>query len=380
MTPCIDRVRLLSVDAAPGTVWLFVELSLDDGTAGWGEASLNGAEAAVAAVARRLLPELAGTVIATDALFARLPFATLPEAAVSSAVMQAFRDAGARHAGAPLAECLDTRRRDRVGLYANINRRTRDRAPEGMAASARDAQAAGFDAVKIAPFDEVQPGQPRDEMRAAMAPGLARIAAVRDVLGPQARLMVDCHWRFDATGAAEMIDAAAPLAPWWIECPVDEAPENIDVIRGLRARANAVGLRLAGLETRIRAEGFQPYLDAGAYDVMMPDVKYAGGPDEMLRLAALFARHGVAFSPHNPTGPICHAQSLHICAALADSDLLEHQFDETPLFDALVGHALPLPCRGVAAPDWTRPGLGIDLAGDAARLRDVAATGKGAGA
>jgi galactonate dehydratase len=104
---------------------------------------------------------------------------------------------------------------------------------------------------------------------------------------------------------------------------------------------------------------------------MMPDVKYAGGPDEMMRIAALFGRFGVAFSPHNPSGPICHIHSLHICAALGASDLLEHQFDETPLFDAVIAGGLAKSSCGYATPDWDRAGLGADLVRDPKLVSDV---------
>ena len=79
----------------------------------------------------------------------------------------------------------------------------------------------------------------------------------------------------------------------------------------------------------------------------------------MLALAAEFTRHGVAFSPHNPSGPVCYAQSLHVCAALAESDLLEVQFDETPVFDTLAGQSPPrLDAGGVPVP-VADSGLGI---------------------
>ncbi|MEX0828445.1 MAG: enolase C-terminal domain-like protein, partial [Haliea sp.] len=146
-----------------------------------------------------------------------------------------------------------------------------------------------------------------------------------------------------------------------IECPVPESAETIPLIKELRHLANSAGVRLAGLETQTSAEAFRPYLRAGAYDVMMPDVKYAGGPAEMLRIAELFAHHKVAFSPHNPTGPICHAHSLQVCAAVRNSDLLEHQFDESPAFDAIIGHAISAPRDGFATLDWTKPGLGVAL-------------------
>ncbi len=65
-------------------------------------------------------------------------------------------------------------------------------------------------------------------------------------------------------------------------------------------------------ELGIGEQGFAPFLAAGIYDAMMPDVKYVGGLQTVMRLAEMFAAAGVGFSPHNPSGPICHAVSLHI--------------------------------------------------------------------
>ena len=110
---------------------------------------------------------------------------------------------------------------------------------------------------------------------------------------------------------------------------------------------------------------------------MMPDVKYAGGPDEMLRLASLFEQYRIKFSPHNPTGPMCHAHSLHICAVLDSCDLLEHQFDETPLFKQVIECGIPETEGGVASLDWSRPGLGVELSADATLFREVFCMGRG---
>lgn len=372
MTARIEQARLFSLAATPKTVWLFVELVLDDGRSGWGEASLAEHEAAVRDAAEIVLAGLAGrTLSSPEAMTAALPFDTLASAALSSAVAQALWDLDAQLTNVSLAERLGGRRRERIGLYANINRRTRDRSVEGVAASAGEAWAAGFRALKIAPFDEVRRDLTRAEMRAAMEPGLARAFAIREALGPDIRLMLDCHWRFDVDGARELTDACRDLAPYWIECPVDETPGAIDAIKSLRARANGAGIKLAGLETQILADGFRPYVLAGAYDVMMPDVKYAGGPAEMLRIADFFASHNVAFSPHNPTGPICHMHSLHVCAALPDSDLLEHQFDETPVFGSIVGGDVPPVHEGAATPEWSRPGLGIALHPESGAAEEV---------
>ena len=183
-----------------------------------------------------------------------------------------------------MVDALGGARRENVPVYANINRRTEVRTPAGSAQSARDALAAGFSALKVAPFDEVSVALcARGEGSAAMQAGLARVAAVRATAGPACRLMVDCHWRFDEATAARLIDAAAEQRVHWIECPLPETHDNLAALVRLRSRANAHGALLAGMENGIGSESFAPCCAAGAYDVMMPDVKYVGGLGEMLR-------------------------------------------------------------------------------------------------
>ena len=111
---------------------------------------------------------------------------------------------------------------------------------------------------------------------------------------------------------------------------------------------------------RVRLEAFLPWCEAGAYDTMMPDVKYAGGLSEMLRIGEALAAHGVEVSPHNPSGPVSHVASLHVCSTLGACDLLEMQFDESPLFDAFCGHAIPS-VRDAAATLPDGPGFGVAL-------------------
>ena len=120
------------------------------------------------------------------------------------------------------------------------------------------------------------------------------------------------------------------------------------------------------MEQGIGYRSFQPYCVAGCYDVMMPDVKYVGGLREMLRCAAEFARHGVAMSPHNPSGPIAHVASLQVSAAMLSFDMLELQFDESPLFDDLVVSGCPKRTGGLSALPESN-GLGIRLAPEALR-------------
>lgn len=306
----IAEVRAVAARVTPRTTWVFARVACTDGFAGWGEGTLEGKAADVGAAIERQrgsLGAIPGDLVA---------------AAAHSAVEQATWDLKARRAGRPLAELLGGARRERVPLYANINRGTTHRSPEGFAQRAREAAALGFGAIKIAPFDNI-------------AEGYARIAAAADALAGRAELYVDCHWRFDERKAHEALAECARLGVTWFECPIPETPENFPAIKRLRAQANAAGMRLAGAELFIGVQGFKPILQQGLYDVVMPDVKYAGGLAECLRIAELAERHGCAISLHNPSGPVCHAHSVHLSAALASGERLEYQHGETPLFFAI---------------------------------------------
>lgn len=346
----------------PRTHWIFVEVCTRSGLRGYGEATLSGQEEAVFAS----LAKLSSCVLACpDATPSCLPvgdtLARLPDAAAFSSLDQALWDIEGQRRGISIGQALGGIGRDRILLYANVNRRTADRSPAGFAASALDAVAAGFSAIKIAPFDEVGNGDPKQgQSLSAIEPGLARISTVRAAVGANCRLMIDCHWRMNERTAQAAIAAVAQYGVHWVECPLPETPDHLPALRRLRTLANRKGIRLAGCEENIRRDGFAPFLNAGAYDVMMPDAKYVGGLKEMLSLSRIFSEHGVEFSPHNPTGPICHAASLHVCAAANSLDVLEIQFDESPWFDRLQKFPLPPAGCGMASVP-VQPGLGTEL-------------------
>jgi galactonate dehydratase len=367
----VQEARWHQLRVSPKTVWSFVELIDADGRTGVGEATLGQREAEM----RDALGRFQAAVIGRAPLEAGLDPAravarSLPEFSVVSALDQAVWDLAAQQRGVSLSVSLGGLRREKIRVYANINRGIASRTEEGFAAHARRAVADGFSAIKIAPFDGVD--LYGDSLRVADSrlfdAALARIAAVREAIGPSVDLMVDCHWRLNRASAETVLRAAAPFALYWLECPVPETPEMLETLRHLRKLANAQGVRLAGCEEMNLCSGFAPFLEAQAYDVMMPDAKYVGGLREMLRVADALERNGVQFSPHNPSGPVCHAASLHICAVAAALDRLEIQYAETPLFEELVGGTLPRPVNGeIEAP--REPGLGVRL--DRALIREL---------
>lgn len=365
----IAAVEFLGVNVTPKTNWSFLLIRTEGGLTGTGECTLSDHEALLAAEVARIAPALLGKdALARNRLARVLPHAPggLVTHAVTSALEQALWDLAGQAAGQPIHALLGGALRAGVPLYANINRGADPRTPKGFAAAARRALAAGFRAVKLAPFEPmVWEDAARPDQRGAYAAGLARIAAVREAVGASVDVMVDAHWRFSPGGAAGLIRDVAPYGLFWLECPVAEA--NHAELRRLRGLVNGQGMRLAGAETLSGLAAYRTIIEAGCYDVLMPDIKYAGGHEEIRRIAALAQTAGVEIAPHNPTGPVCHAHSVQLCATLPNLLPLEVQFGETERFFTMT-HGEEQHFTAGIAPLSAKPGLGLALDEAAARM------------
>ncbi len=369
----ITRIRARSLRINPRTEWTILELRCSDGVVGYGEASVNGMAAALAAhaalVGARLerMPAQPNTV----QIFEADRSGGLVQRAIISATEQALWDAAGKRLGVPVTTLLGGAVRERVPVYANINRRTRERTPDGFAASAKLALAAGHRFVKLAPFDGVGEGAKLDE-ETRVTSGMERIEAVCDAVGEEARVLVDCHWRLDEGSAVRVLDFAARHRLFWVECPVPEHPANASLLARLKCHASRLGVRLAGMEKGLGLADFRPAIEAGHYDVLMPDVKYDGGLDATRAIAALAATAGIDIALHNPSGPVCHAASIALSATLANCLILETQFDESPHFAALVGGEIAGAVHEGTVAVSERPGLGISLDADLMDELDIA--------
>jgi galactonate dehydratase len=62
--------------------------------------------------------------------------------------------------------------------------------------------------------------------------------------------------------------------------------------------------------------------------VIMPDVKHCGGLLALTRIAAAADNAGIMVAPHNPSGPISTAASVHVCAGMRNFNFLELQYGE----------------------------------------------------
>jgi galactonate dehydratase len=348
------------------TVWRHILLHTADHV-GVGEFTLDSAGPGFEDRARSAAASIVGRNVGAELIGALgdLAGGDLEKAAIASAIDQANHDILAQSAGISLAAYLGGRDGLCVPLYANINRRTEDRSSDGFRRSAERAGAGGFGAVKVAPFDKLAPGIAETEEGKCLArKALERIGAVRDALGGAVQIYVDCHWRLTPRLARDLLPELGAHGVTWFECPLLETRENIAEIVDLRRRANELGIRLAGCETMTLWQGFRPFVEAGAYDVIMPDVKYVGGYAALHEIVERASEHGVAVSLHNPSGPVCHLHSMHASVAFGLTERLEMQFDESPKFMTIVRPSPPNPVGGEVAVPST-PGLGAQLAREA---------------
>jgi len=358
-TPLISAIRPVVVHVTTRTNWVFVVVETGDGRSGVGEATLDGHEpqvlAEVAAAAQRLVRRPA---IPVQGGLRPHPgaFAGMAHNAATSAIEQALWDLLGQRLGAPVSELLGGPGEGSVRLYANVNRAILgSRAPETFAAAARDAVAAGFDAVKVAPFDGLrwEPEQERPA-RALIDAGLARIGAVREAVGRDVDVLIDCHGRFNPRTATVVVREMEAIDPYWIEAPVSERD-----LEGWRRVRDSTSARLAGGEFLVGLEAHRRFIEATGVDVVMPDVKYCGGIGGLMAVAAVADSFGTAVAPHDPSGPVSAAATGHAALAAARPQIVEFAWGETPWRSEIVGGGESVEAGHLML--TRRPGLGLSL-------------------
>ena len=356
------KIQGYTLQATPKTLWCFIKIVSVDGISGWGEFTIGAPRAELAATFQTVLSEISDSDFELDG--PRRGPGMLDQrvrSAIYTALDQAVFDVHAQRQNKKLVHLLVPGcTNEQVTLYANINRSVVERTPASFAARALEAQASGFDAIKMAPFDDLSPDICQTQQgRKLLDAGRERIEAVRDAIGADMSLMVDCHWRFDEKTGFEALGFLTDAGVSWYECPLPETIETIEPLKKIRAKANDRGMRLAGCEKFTGWQQFQPFVENHVYDVIMPDAKYAGGMREIMAVGHRAMEQGVAVSLHNPSGPISHCVSLHIAIALNNGMPLEFQYNETPLFDGIADGVIPPRTGRSALPDGTGIGIGL---------------------
>ena len=339
--------------------WVFVIIHSDHGTTGIGEASHGRTDAHVIRRVHELKPALIGRDVFQIEDFHRQfyhEYEGQPYHTAMSGIEQALWDLAGKALNVPIHQMLGGICREKLRVYANINRATWDRTPEGFAQSALAAVADGFTAIKCAPFDDVSV---RNVSHGALNPatrtGLERVRSVREAVGPDIALMVDCHSRFNPGMAVQVARELEDLHLFWLE---DMVP--LTDLTGLAHVRQSISTPIATGENLRTKSRFRELLETQIVDYILPDVKYVGGILELKKIAALAEAAGIMVTPHNPSGPVAAAASVQCMAGVPNFAILEHAWGEVEWRSELVSPPERIIDGFISVPQ--RPGLGIDLA------------------
>ncbi|GAA2797875.1 mandelate racemase/muconate lactonizing enzyme family protein [Saccharopolyspora taberi] len=265
---------------------------------------------------------------------------------VISGVNIALWDVFGQVTGQPVGRLLGGRYRDRVRPYASV---LADE-PSKLAANLEELSEHGFRAFKIGwgPFGRVS--AKLDEQI---------VAAARQAVGAESLLAVDAggsdaHWRGHLKWALNTAEMLRDHDVAWFEEPL--APDLVDDFAVLRRRAP---VPISGGEVLTRRQSFQPYLSAGAFDIVQPDATKVGGLSESRRIGWLAEAHGCRLVPHGWNTAVGLAADLHLASALPGTDLVEYRTGSAYV-DDLTAEPFRLDADGML-PIPDAPGLGIAL-------------------
>ena len=354
----VTGIEVYTVAVTNRTNWIIIRLNGSNGLTGLGEASLG---------RRSQLEEINDfyKLIDGEPAFSIQQYrqqgrevaanGNRSVATAFSAIEQALWDLTSKSLGIPFYDLIGGQLHNELPVYANINRATANRSPEGFADNAERAVADGFMALKAAPFD----GFPSltaspEEVNSAKERGIACVYAIRERVGSNVEIKIDAHSFFNTQMAIEVARELEAANLSWYEEPVSPIQtENTRIIH------DAISQTLAGGEFLFGVEGFRPLCEKNAVDIIMPDIKHCGGMWEAIKISTLAEAYSVKVSPHNPSGPISTAASVALCAAIPNFDILEFQWGEQSWRSTLIEPSESFTNGSIAVSN--KPGYGITL-------------------
>ncbi len=270
--------------------WLVVELALDDGTIGIGNAALA-PHAVKTTIDTYLKPLLIGAdPMDSEYLWQSMYRRTLPFGrkgigmTAISAVDLAIWDAKGKVLRQPVFKLLGGRTKPKVPVYAS---RLYAQPLDTLHAEAKAYADQGFGAVKLrfgwGPKDGVE----------GMQKNLDLVKTTREAVGDHVDIMADCYMGWTMEYARRMLRLLAPLNMRWVEEPV--IADDLAGYAELRALGHVA---IAGGEHEYTLHGFRQALDLRAFDIVQFDVNRVGGITAAKKITDLCESHDVTVIPH----------------------------------------------------------------------------------
>lgn len=192
-----------------------------------------------------------------------------------------------------------------------------DRPMERVREEAAESVARGFRAIKM----KIGRGHKWMEAEEGFRRDVECVAAVRETIGPDVKLMVDGNNGFDLSGAMRLFREIGQFDIYWAEEMFPETVEDYRVFRDF-LRENGWNTLIADGETQGEVAPLLPIMEAGLLDALQLDINRVG-LTEWKRLAALCQQHHCCGAPHTWSSQFGLFISLHLGRAF--DNFLAHE-------------------------------------------------------
>ena len=261
-----------------------------------------------------------------------------------SAVDCALWDLKGKWAGVPVYRLLGGPTRETIPAYASALGYSLD--PERVRERAAEIVAQGYTATKW--FFRHGP----TDGRKGIAENLALVRNLRQAVGPDVDIMLDCWMSWDVPYTIQMARRMEEYAPRWIEEPV--MPDKIEQCAEIRRN---VSIPISTGEHEYTRWGLKGLMDARAADVLQPDIYWAGGISEVLKICTLASTYDLPVIPHGHSVPA----TIHLIAAqpVTTCPLLEYLVKWNQIHQFFFKDPIVPENGQVTLP--TAPGIGMEL-------------------
>lgn len=274
-----------------------------------------------------------------------------------SAIDAALLDIKGKALGVPVYELFGGAFQTRIRTYYTHCGRAEPQNPEvppvkspaDIPACAAYVKGLGFRDVKVN-----YPLTPED--RGDITPGtlgkiVEWIGAWQEALGPECSIALDVAFAFKMAGISKLAKALEPFNMLWLEAETLD-PQALKSIRESTSTPICIG------ESLYRTQGFKPYLEEHALDIIMPDTVWNG--ITMGKKVADYANtYDILFAPHNSHGVLGGLQAAHLCATCENFKILEYEHDDVPWRNDIVTGPIVIEDGCIELSD--RPGFGCDI-------------------
>lgn len=362
----IDRIETLVCHARMRN-WIFVKVVTDQpGLFGWGEATLEwhtrSIVEAINDMAHLLVGEDPTRIEHLWQMMWRQHFwhgSGIVRSTAIAGVDLALWDILGKQLGVPCHKLWGGPVRDVVRLYCHLGGgrmesfyETPVAQAEQFADLARQAVADGFSAFKAM---AVPPTMPIEGLRPIRAAEKC-VAAIREAVGDNIDVMVDCHARPSPAMGLQFAKALEPYGLYFFEEPC--WPESIDGLAMINA---AVSTPIATGERLTHSTQFESLFTRRACEICQVDITHCGGLTEARRIAALAEVHRIAMAPHNPQGPVSTAASLEFGFSQPSYIICESVHADVPWREDVVSEGFLVDRATRTVRPNTSPGLGVTI-------------------